>query len=287
MFQVRDTLPKGRARAREVCQFGKHCRVRRLRLPTPRQLAAGPEGPPRRPSSKAIFTGASKASQAAQNRILGLPLSTPSAEGDAGHRLCPRHFAYSRPCRAQLGEVRVYRAAREGPESVTKLPRPTVPDRSLEPVSSTRRQPSSREIERPKSTYCGRSRPRPWTPQLAKGFGRRPLGGRSGGLWGRRTKASQGGNRGEVGAGWAGAPYGDFGVTDQALVALRELVTRIVHGEGFRMPAPWGTVVRVVGPAYESLPRMKPRGGWGLVGRARPMGILASRTKRWWHFGSW
>src|SRR5258708_5344347 len=30
--------------------------------------------------------------------------------------------------------------------------RPTVPDRSLEPVSSTRRQPSSREIERPEST---------------------------------------------------------------------------------------------------------------------------------------
>ncbi len=26
------------------------------------------------------------------------------AEGDAGHRLFPRHFAYSRPCRAQLGE---------------------------------------------------------------------------------------------------------------------------------------------------------------------------------------
>src|SRR5271165_5227430 len=72
---------------------------------------------------------------------------------------------YSRPCRAQLGEVRVYRAAREGPESVTKLPhavrktctRPTVPDRSVEPVSSTRRQPSSREIERPESTYTGHS----------------------------------------------------------------------------------------------------------------------------------
>jgi len=105
----------------------------------------------------------------AQNRIVGLPQCTPSAQGDAGHRLCPRYFAYLRPCRAQLGEVRVYRAAREGPESVTKLPqavrkactRPTVPDRSLEPVSSTRRQPSSREIERPESTYCGRSRPRP------------------------------------------------------------------------------------------------------------------------------
>ena len=35
---------------------------------------------------------------------------------------------------------------------------------------------------------------------------------------------------GRLGAGWAGAPYGDFGVTDQALVALRELVTRIVRG---------------------------------------------------------
>ena len=38
---------------------------------------------------------------------------------------------------------------------------------------------------------------------LAKGFGRRPLAGRSCGLWGRCTKASQGGNRGEVG-GWLG-----------------------------------------------------------------------------------
>ena len=34
-------------------------------------------------------------------------------------------------------------------------------------------------------------------------------------------------------------------------------------GEGFRMPAPSGTVVRDVGPAFESLPRRKPR-----VGRA-------------------
>ncbi len=62
------------------------------------------------------------------------------------------------------------------------------------------------------------------TAGTAKGFGRRPLAGRSCGLWGRRTKA---------------------------------------------------------------FPRRKPRGGWGLVGRARPMGILASRTKRWWPFGGW
>ena len=36
-------------------------------------------------------------------------------------------------------------------------------------------------------------------------------------------------------------------------------------GEGFRTPAPCGTVVRVVGPAFESLPRRKPRGCRGAV----------------------
>jgi hypothetical protein len=57
---------------------------------------------------------------------------------------------------------------------------------------------------------------------------------------------------------------------------------------GFRTPAPCRTVVRVLGPAFESLPRRKPRGGCGLVGRARPMGICQSRTKRSWDFeGRW
>src|SRR5208283_3680891 len=49
-------------------------------------------------------------------------------------------------------------------------------------------------------------------------------------------------------------------------------------GEGFRTPAPCGTVVRVVGPAYESLPRRKPRGGWGLVVGAGCGGWLGGRA---------
>src|SRR5208337_4606861 len=41
------------------------------------------------------------------------------------------------------------------------------------------------------------------------------------------------------------------------------------------------------GPASESLVRRKPRVGKGAVwlGAARPMGILGSRTERWWGFG--
>src|SRR5271165_5833799 len=34
-------------------------------------------------------------------------------------------------------------------------------------------------------------------------------------------------------------------------------------GEGFRTPAPWRTVVRGLGPAFESLPRRNPRAGRG------------------------
>ncbi len=42
---------------------------------------------------------------------------------------------------------------------------------------------------------------------------------------------------------------------------------------GFRTPAPCGMVVRGPGPAFESLPRRKARGGRGLCGGARAMGI--------------
>jgi hypothetical protein len=48
---------------------------------------------------------------------------------------------------------------------------------------------------------------------------------------------------------------------------------KVGKGEGFRTPAPGRRGVRVAGPAFESLPRRKPRGGRALVGRARPMGI--------------
>ena len=44
------------------------------------------------------------------------------------------------------------------------------------------------------------------------------------------------------------------------------MVRNVAKGEGFRTPAPWGTVVRVLGPAFESLPRRKPRGGRALFG---------------------
>jgi hypothetical protein len=63
-----------------------------------------------------------------------------------------------------------------------------------------------------------------------EGFGRRPLTGRSCGFRGRRSKASQGGNRGEVGAGSAGPTYGDFGLADEALARLRALAAGRVRG---------------------------------------------------------
>jgi hypothetical protein len=44
-------------------------------------------------------------------------------------------------------------------------------------------------------------------------------------------------------------------------------------GEGFRTPALCRTVVGVLGPAFESLPRRKPRAGRGAVFWARSMGI--------------
>ena len=43
-------------------------------------------------------------------------------------------------------------------------------------------------------------------------------------------------------------------------------------GEGFRVPA-FATVGRAPGPALESLPRRKPRGGWRTVWRARLWGF--------------
>jgi hypothetical protein len=56
-------------------------------------------------------------------------------------------------------------------------------------------------------------------------------------------------------------------------------------GEGFRTPAPSGTVVRDVGPAFGSLPRRKPRGGralfdqgalWGFWARGLSAGVAWS-----------
>ena len=64
-------------------------------------------------------------------------------------------------------------------------------------------------------------------------------------------------------------------------------VVNFRFGEGFRTPAPYETVVQHLGPAFESLPRRKPRGGLGLVRRARPMEISGWRTKRSSGFGGW
>ena len=69
-------------------------------------------------------------------------------------------------------------------------------------------------------------------------------------------------------------------------VRLKDAYGRL--GEGFRTPALCRTVVGVLGPAFESLPRRKPRGGRVPFGRARTMEILGSRTARvcrregWW-----
>jgi|SRR5580704_6901790 hypothetical protein len=45
------------------------------------------------------------------------------------------------------------------------------------------------------STLSGHTGPQPWTPQLVKGFGRRPIATVEARRRGRRPKASQGGNR--------------------------------------------------------------------------------------------
>ncbi len=66
---------------------------------------------------------------------------------------------------------------------------------------------------------------------MVKGFGRRPLGGRSCVVRGRRSKASQGGNRGQEGAPvWSGATYGDFRIADGSRVSPRGPVGRNLGG---------------------------------------------------------
>ena len=63
------------------------------------------------------------------------------------------------------------------------------------------------------STQTCRCRSRPWTPQLVKGFGRRPFATVQLDR-GRRSKASQGGNRGEVGGPFGERAYGDLRIAD-------------------------------------------------------------------------
>ena len=57
---------------------------------------------------------------------------------------------------------------------------------------------------------------------VGEGFWMRPLARRSCGLWGRRSKASQGGNRGQEWAlVWLGAIYGDLRIADCSRVSQR------------------------------------------------------------------
>ena len=64
-----------------------------------------------------------------------------------------------------------------------------------------------------------------------EGFGRRPLAGRSCVVRGRRSKASQGGNRGQEGAPvWSAVTYGDFRIADGWPVSLRVPVARNLGG---------------------------------------------------------
>src|SRR5208337_1847058 len=87
-----------------------------------------------------------------------------------------------------------------------------------------------RANERRVSTYCCRSRSRPWTPQLVKGFGRRPVARRWCEARGRRSKASQGGNRGEEGRCVRDATYGDLRIADRARLSRRWPVRRSLAG---------------------------------------------------------
>ena len=87
----------------------------------------------------------------------------------------------------------------------------------------------------------------------------------------------------------------DYDTADTWLEAAKDKLTEIdgAHApatdrsaEGFRTPALCRRAGLDAGPASESLVRRKPRVGKGAVwlGAARPMGILGSRTERWWGY---
>jgi hypothetical protein len=72
--------------------------------------------------------------------------------------------------------------------------------------------------------------PHDWDISEGEGFRTPAPSGKVVRMWGRGSKASQGGNRGWEGSVWSDAAYGDFGVADEALVGLRELVAGILRG---------------------------------------------------------
>src|SRR5271165_7403562 len=99
-------------------------------------------------------------------------------------------------------------------------------------------------------------------PLRVKGFGRRPLGGRSCRVKGMVKGFGRRGRRPLEGEGFrTPAPW-------------RTVVQGEGYGEGFRTPAPWRTVVRGLGPAFETLPRRKPRAGRGAAWSGASYGDL-------------
>ena len=103
-------------------------------------------------------------------------------------------------------------------------------------------------IHMPPRLHCARSLPAKMqsgrlqgsrgTSQRVKGFGRRPLR-RLGVRRGRRSKASQGGNRGEVGGPFGERAYGDLRIADDWRARRRQSATLGVlsgsaDGWGFR-----------------------------------------------------
>src|SRR5271166_4590797 len=112
----------------------------------------------------------------------------------------------------------------------------------------------------------GAKRPSPWREGRSasvKGFGRRPLSGRSRVARGRRSKASQGGNRGEEGAPvWLGATYGDFRIADGSRVSPR------------------GPVARNLGGGNDDDERVRSRGCAALARARRSGGLTTSRGRR-------
>jgi hypothetical protein len=65
-------------------------------------------------------------------------------------------------------------------------------------------------------------------------------------MWGWRSKACHGRNRGWDRGCLVGCGYGDFGVADEALVGLRELVAGIVRGGNEDDELFWGGSARVL-----------------------------------------
>jgi hypothetical protein len=106
-------------RARSAPQFGVGRSHRDAAFTTT------PTGPAQICVHSFVPSGGSRWGSAAfggQNRIVDLSQCTPSAPVDADYRLCPQHYAYSRPTGRSGTKFGSTGVAVEGPESVRKLP---------------------------------------------------------------------------------------------------------------------------------------------------------------------